>query len=246
MKKNCIFIALGAFLLTGNLISSCTGNKNTNEGESSDSVKNVSISVSNDSIAPSEGNDDSERLELSPNEEGALNISELPQTAKLQAKQGDMELYVNVEQEANEDDITGVYSVWLADRGKNVVRRILITNPMAEPVWEEMNKKNGGVEVPMHQIAAADRAMFASKDCKKIVVEGCPDARNIWTYIINLDTRTAMQIPATEGVQEINPDKGEIIVASYGYYEEGGRYTYQQAYSLDGKSLRRTSDPEPE
>ena len=245
MKKNNILITFGAVLLTGSLLSSCNGNKNSNEGESNDSVKNEFFSASNDSIASSQESDDTEMQGVFTSEE-TLNISELPKTAQLQAQKGNYELYVNVEQEANEDDITGVYSVWLADRGKNVVRRILITNPMAAPVWEEMNEKKGGVEVPMDQIAAAERAMFASKDGKRIVVEGCPDARNIWTYIINLDTQTAMQLPGTEGVQDINIDKGEIILASYGYYEEGGRYTYQKAYSLDGKYLRQTSDPEPE
>ena len=238
MKKNIIVIALGAVVLTGSLLSSCTGNKNTNEVESKDTVKNALQSVPNDSIVQGE--------ECKGSEMEGLNISELPQTAKLQSKQGDYELYVNVEQAPNEDDITGVYSVWLADRSKNIVRRIVLTNPSATPVWEEMSAKNGGVVVPMHEIAAAERAMFASKDCKRIVVEGCPDARNIWTYIIDLDTRTVMQLPGTEGVQDINQDKGEIILASYGYYEEGGRYTYQKAYSLDGKFLRQTSDPEPE
>ena len=238
MKKNIIVIALGAVVLTGSLLSSCTGNKNTNEVESKDTVKNALQSVPNDSIVQGE--------ECKGSEMEGLNISELPQTAKLQSKQGDYELYVNVEQAPNEDDITGVYSVWLADRSKNIVRRIVLTNPSATPVWEEMSAKNGGVVVPMHEIAAAERAMFASKDCKRIVVEGCPDARNIWTYITDLDTRTVMQLPGTEGVQDINQDKGEIILASYGYYEEGGRYTYQKAYSLDGKFLRQTSDPEPE
>ena len=238
MKKNIIVTALGAVLVTGSLLSSCTGNKNTNEVESKDTMKNALQSVPNDIIVQGEEGEGSEM-------EG-LNISELPQTAKLQSKQGDYELYVNIEQAPNEDDITGVYSVWLADRSKNIVRRIVLTNPAATPVWEEMSAKNGGVVVPMHEIAAAERAMFASKDCKRIVVEGCPDARNIWTYIIDLDTRTAMQLPGTEGVQDINQDKGEIILASYGYYEEGGRYTYQKAYSLDGKFLRQTSDPEPE
>ena len=186
MKKNIIVIALGAVVLTGSLLSSCTGNKNTNEVESKDTVKNALQSVPNDSIVQGE--------ECKGSEMEGLNISELPQTAKLQSKQGDYELYVNVEQAPNEDDITGVYSVWLADRSKNIVRRIVLTNPSATPVWEEMSAKNGGVVVPMHEIAAAERAMFASKDCKRIVVEGCPDARNIWTYIIDLDTRTVMQL----------------------------------------------------
>jgi hypothetical protein len=98
----------------------------------------------------------------------------------------------------------------------------------------------------MQLIATAEKAYFASKDGKKIIVEGCPDGRNFWTYIIDTKTGTAKQFPSTEGVQELNWDRGEIILASYGYYPQGGRYTCTKAYSPDGKFLRVTSENEPE
>lgn len=241
MKKNIILAAFGAALLTACLLS-CTSNKNTNGEDPNDSTKTGLHST--DSI---EGEaDDTEMQGLTPYEEETFSIDKLPKTAVLQAKSGNYELYVNVEQEPDEDDLAGTYSVWVADKSVKTVRRVLLTNPTAGAVWEEMTAKNAGVEVPIHLVAAADKALFASKDCKKILVEGCPDARNIWTYIIDLDKHTAMQLPGTEGVQNIDLDKGEVILASYGYYEEGGRYTYQKAYSLDGKFLRQTSDPEPE
>ena len=60
--------------------------------------------------------------------------------------------------------------------------------------------------------------------------------------------RTAIQLPSTEGVQEIDMDKGEIIAASYGYYPapDYGRYTVNKAYSLEGKFLRQVGEPQPE
>ena len=158
-------------------------------------------------------------------------------------------LYVNVEQEPTEDDPAGLYTVWVADERWDQLRRVLTTNPTAAPAWDQMQGKNAnGVEVPIHLIAVASSAQYASEDLSKIVVEGCPDGRNTWTYIIDLVKRTAIQLPSTEGVQEIDIDKGEIIAASYGYYPapDYGRYTVNKAYSLEGKFLRQVGEPQPE
>ena len=41
-------------------------------------------------------------------------------------------------------------------------------------------------------------------------------------------------------------DRNEIVLASYGYYDEGGRYTYLRAYSPNGKYLKHVGEKEPE
>ena len=79
----------------------------------------------------------------------------------------------------------------------------------------------------------------------KIIVEGCPDGRNIWTYIIDPYTGTAKQLPSSEGVISFDSDKREIIAASYGY-DLDGRYTVNKAYSVEGKFLRIVGDKERE
>jgi hypothetical protein len=100
------------------------------------------------------------------------------------------------------------------------------------------------VEVPIDQIAIASKAYVTPYG--KVIVEGCPDARNVWTYIIAPDKGTAKQFPSTEGVMEIDWEKEEIILASYGYDIELGRYTYNRAYSVDGKFIRVASEKETE
>ena len=79
-------------------------------------------------------------------------------------------------------------------------------------------------------------------------MEGCPDARNTWTYTIDTKKRTVKQFPSTEGVQSIDLEKGEVILASYGYYPapDYGRYSVTNAYTIDGKFLRQASEPQPE
>ena len=176
-----------------------------------------------------------------------LDIEEIPQTADRQDYYFQHAVYVNLDQEPGEYDLDGVYSVWLADERMGTVIKVLTTNPKAEGQWEKMSSKNSNaVEVPMDQIATASTAYLAPGDVSMIIVEGCPDARNIWTYIVDPYANTAKQLPSTEGVQKLDWDNKEIVVSSYGYYPEGGRYTYSCAYSLDGKFLRQTSEPQPE
>ena len=119
-----------------------------------------------------------------------------------------------------EGEMDAVKSVWLTNKRTGKVFRVCVTNPMAEAQWGKMNgEKADAVDVPLSQIAAADKAMIVSGDDVKIIVEGCPDGRNIWTYIID---------PYTYG------------------YDSDGRYTVNKAYSVEGKFLRIVGDKERE
>ena len=40
---------------------------------------------------------------------------------------------------------------------------------------------------------------------------------------------------------DLDAEKKEIIAASYGYYPEGGRYSFLCAYDTNGKFLRMAS-----
>ena len=210
--------------------------------EAVDSLMNTT-----DSVYEEGEPDGAEAQGLAPYEVQEYDLSELPSSANEQDRVFNHVLYVNEEEEPGEDNLAGRYTVWVADERWETLRKVLTTNPTASAPWDQMTGKNAdGVEVPIHLIATASSASYASEDLSKIVVEGCPDGRNTWTYIIDLIKHTAIQLPSTEGVQEIDMDKGEIIAASYGYYPEGGRYTVNKAYSLEGKFLRQTSDPQPE
>jgi hypothetical protein len=177
-----------------------------------------------------------------------LDIDEMPKTA---VRQPDAyfqhAVYINVDRpSANEGEIETICSVWLADEKAGMVLKVCVTNPMAELQWERMQGRDAdAVDVPITQIAAADKAYVAPGDVSKVIVEGCPDSRNIWTYIIDPYSQTALQLPSTEGVVSLDWEHKEIIAASYGY-DDDGRYSVKKAYSLEGKFLRRVGDKERE
>lgn len=250
MKKTIFALITGTLLTAGMLSTSCKGKMTINSDKGTDTIefnteniKEINIDVETN-YEENEA-DDSGMMGLASYASEEMDISELPSTAEKQDIQGKLELYVNIDEQPSEDDPAGTYSVWLADKKNGKAIRLLKTNSTATGMWNEMRAANGGVAVEMHLIAAATKAMFATKDGKKIVVEGCPDARNVFTYLIDLPTRTAMQLPGTEGVQLVDRKKGEITIASYGYYDEGGRYTYTRTFDLKGKFLRE-SEKEPE
>ena len=179
-------------------------------------------------------------------EDGVLDIAEMPKTAVRQPdSQPPYALYINVEKPGN-NDWEDICSVWLANEKSGTVVKVCVTNPMAEAQWEKMSDTNAdGVSVPLTQIAAAEKAMLAPGDVRRVIVEGCPDGRNIWTYIIDPYKGTALQLPSSEGVQSLDPEKKEIVAASYGY-DDDGRYSVCKAYSLDGKFLREVGEKERE
>jgi hypothetical protein len=175
-----------------------------------------------------------------------LDIDEMPKTT---VRQPDAHfqhaVYVNIDKPASgEGEMDAVYSVWLADERAGTVIKVCITNPMAESQWQKMNGKDA-VDVPITQIASAEKAYIAPGNVSKVIVEGCPDGRNMWTYIIDPYKGTAKQLPSTEGVVTLEWEKKEIIAASYGY-DDDGRYSIKKAYSLEGKFLRRVGNKERE
>ena len=254
MKKDFFAFMLGAAILVG-LLTTCRGKVTINGADGSDtiefntdSIREININVQSNNYEEGEA-DETEAMGLAPYEEELMDISEMPKTAVRQDSHFQTAVYVNVEQRPTEDGDEGIYSVWLADERVGTVRKILTTNPTAAPAWEEMTKENSdAVEVPIHLVATAEKAYLAPGDVSKIIVEGCPDSRNVMTYIIDTQTHTAKQFPSTEGLQSRDRNKKEIILASYGYYPapDYGRYTYNRAYSLDGKFLRVASEKVPE
>ena len=177
-----------------------------------------------------------------------LDIEEMPKTAvRQQNAHFQYAVYINMDKPASgEGEMDDVRSVWLADERTGTVIKVCVTNPMAEAQWSRMSGKTAdGVSVPLTQIAAAEKGMIAPGDVSKVIVEGCPDGRNTWTYIIDPYHGTAIQLPSTEGVVSLDWEKKEIIAASYGY-DDDGRYSVNKAYSLDGKFLRRVGEKERE
>lgn len=159
-------------------------------------------------------------------------IARLPETAVLAAENADHAIYFDQLAAPSEDELVGVVSVWYKDKRTGKVCQLFSTNANAEPVWGKM--KNGCTAVELSNIAAADKAVFIPGADHLVIIEGCPDARNIWTYIIDLKKRTAKQLQATEGLLGIDAEHRQIRLSDYRYHPEGGRYSVEKVFTYDG------------
>lgn len=165
----------------------------------------------------------------------------LPSTAKLADDNGFQQIYLNYETAPDDDeDIAPTTSVWICDKRQRTTKRLLTTNPDAQGAWDRMQNHNA-VTIPMTQIAIAVKARFVTGD-NKIIVEGCPDARNIYSYLIDLEQNTALQLPSNSGfVGFCGEDETYIVMQSYRYnpdIEVGGRFPVLSVYDTHGKFIK--------
>ena len=151
-------------------------------------------------------------------------------------------VFTKLVQKASEDSPVDVKSLWLYDQKTSRVDSLFTTNPFAELRWADMN--GSPVEVPLSQIAAADKVCFVPGHPQLLLVEGCPEARNIWTYIVDLSTKTARQFPSTEGLIAFSASGDTLLLGAYRYHEEGGRYSVIKTYTLDGQFVEEEESEE--
>ena len=109
------------------------------------------------------------------------------------------------------------------------------------PKWSLMKDGNAmPVSIDSGDIACAENILPVPWNADLFYVDGCPDARNIWSYILDFsdpDDIKAIQFPSTEGFISFDSEKRQIHLAAYRYHEEGGRYSVEQVYSIDGKFI---------
>lgn len=162
----------------------------------------------------------------------------LPSTAVRKDEKVDWELYVNLDVAASEDH-PNQWSVWMVNKQTGGTRCLFQTNNDAAPKWEEM-KDGNAIEVALEDISAGDCdvAKLVPGDPYKVYVEGCPDGRNVWSYLYNVRTGRIMQFPASEGLIELDWRNDRITLSAYRYYPEGGRYSVKKDFTLDGKFLK--------
>jgi len=162
----------------------------------------------------------------------------LPNTAIRKDEKAEWELYINLDVAATEDH-PNQWSVWVANKQTGGVRCLFQTNNDASPKWEEM-KDGDAIGVGLEEIAAGDCdvALLVPGEPYKVYVEGCPDGRNVWSYLYDMGTGHIVQFPASEGLVELDWRNDRIVLSAYRYYPEGGRYSVKKEFTLGGKFVR--------
>lgn len=70
-----------------------------------------------------------------------------------------------------------------------------------------------------------------------LLLEGKPDLRNVISCIWREGVDSLITLPTNAGFIGVSEEEGLLIMQSYEYYRQGGRYNRIEAFDLDGHLL---------
>ncbi|MBD5279485.1 MAG: hypothetical protein HDS35_02930 [Bacteroides sp.] len=95
------------------------------------------------------------------------------------------------------------------------------------------------IEVPIDSLYAFSRAYIWHENPLQIIIEGCPDCRNEFSYFIDVPSKKAYWVPANSGFLG-GTEEGYMIFRSYRYVSDpeiAGRYTFLQVFNQEGEMV---------
>ena len=163
----------------------------------------------------------------------------IPSNAYFVAENEEWKIFLN--DEATGDSIEGVgavkqVSLWTYNKSKKSVKMLMMSHPHANGSWFTMEH---AVKIPLDSIPTISKVTVLSwkGDSLKLLVEGCSDYRNVQSFIIDAESDQAICLPTNRGLIGVSEEDGLLIMQSYAYYEDGGRYNKIQAFNLIGKRI---------
>ena len=160
----------------------------------------------------------------------------IPSTAYTIAENDSVIVFLN--DEAIEDSIDGLpplkqVSLWSYHKNKKEGRKILLSHPHTNMAFLNMEHS---VSIPLDSIPTITKVTILSwpNEPLKLLVEGCSDYRNVESFIINEGSDSTICLPTNRGIVGVSEEDGLLIMQSYDYYEEGGRYNIIEAFDVKG------------
>ena len=161
---------------------------------------------------------------------------DIPSSAYAVAENDSVIVFLN--DEAIADSIEGLPSIkqvslWVYDKNRKEGKKILLSHPNTNMAFLNMEHS---VCIPLDSIPTITKVMILSwpNEPLKLLVEGCSDYRNVKSFIISEDSANAICLPTNRGLIGISEEDGLLIMQSYDYYEDGGRYNIIEAFDVKG------------
>ena len=161
---------------------------------------------------------------------------DIPSTAYSVAENDSVIVFLN--DEAIADSIEGLPSIkqvslWVYDKNRKEGKKILLSHPNTNMAFLNIEHS---VSIPLDSIPTITKVIILSwpNESLKLLVEGCSDYRNVKSFIISEDSANAICLPTNRGLIGISEEDGLLIMQSYDYYEDGGRYNIIEAFDVKG------------
>ena len=167
----------------------------------------------------------------------------LPRTAKLSDCDDKLAVFLNDDKISESDEDVYITSLYVFDMETRVFSKLLTTTDPTEYGWY----KPAGEESlkctlnDIHAIYGACIFPFT----RKLVVSGCFDMRNTFTYIVDVDDKSVTLLPTNGGLVGFTMEEGYAIMQSYEYNTAvdedgtpmGGRHTVLSVFDENGTFL---------
>ena len=168
---------------------------------------------------------------------------EIPSSAYAVAENDSVIVFLN--DEAIEDTLEGMPSIiqvslWTYSKNKKEGGKILLSHPHTNMSHLNMERS---VSIPLDSIPTITKVTILSwpNEPLKLLAEGCSDYRNVESFIINEDSDSAICLPTNRGLIGMSEEDGLLIMQSYDYYEDGGRYNIIEAFDVNGNRVSSMS-----
>ncbi len=156
----------------------------------------------------------------------------IPSNAYFVAENEDWKILLN--DEAIGDSIEGVgavkqMSLWAYNKSKKSVKKLMMSHPHANGSWFTMEH---AVKIPLDSIPTITKVIILSWEGEplKLFAEGTSDFRNILSFIIDTNSDKAICLPTNKGLIGVSEEDALLIMQSYAYYEDGGRFNVIEAF----------------
>lgn len=155
---------------------------------------------------------------------------------ELVAQNDSVALYLQVIDSAKDEYDIHEVALWIKNKTTKEEIKLYQT---VRPDWHcwYMGDGNKFYPVPIDSILVTSRVKIYNYDPLQLIVEGCPDMRNEFSYFIDVDKRKAWYVPANQGYIGSTCEEGYMIFQSYRYVSDpdiAGRYTFLQIFNDKG------------
>ena len=106
---------------------------------------------------------------------------------------------------------------------------LMMSHPHANGSWFTMEH---AVKIPLDSIPTITKVIILSWEGEplKLFAEGTSDFRNILSFIIDTNSDKAICLPTNRGLIGVSEEDALLIMQSYAYYEDGGRFNVIEAF----------------
>lgn len=168
----------------------------------------------------------------------------LPRTAKLADSNDSLSVFLNNDKKAKYDEEAYITSVYVFDNKTKKLEKLLTTTEPEEMRWYKPTCEDA-VKCSLtdiHAIYKASLFPFA----QKLMLCGCFDQRNVFSYIVDLNDKSAMLLPTNQDNVGFTLEEGYPIMLSYEYNNAvdkdgdpvGGRHTVLSVFDENGGFIK--------